>query len=125
VAERLTSEPQIPCEFHAHVPTIALPDKQTTALFRIAQEALRNIARHAQATQVHIDLDFIDDHYLLEIRDNGCGFDPSFRKSKSFGLVGIQERAAMFKGLCNIETAPGQGTLLRIWMPAIVESEQV
>jgi PAS domain S-box-containing protein len=123
LVEQFISETEIPCEFHAHVPTITLPDKQTTALFRIAQEALRNIARHARATHVRIDLDFVDDHYLLKIRDNGNGFDMSFRKPKSFGLVGIQERAAMFKGVCDIATAPGQGTFLCVRMPVLLSSE--
>jgi PAS domain S-box-containing protein len=123
LVEQFMTETEIPCCFRASVSTIALPDKQTTALFRIAQEALRNIARHAQATHVRIGLDLVDAHYLIEIRDNGCGFDPSVRKSKSFGLVGIQERAAMFEGICDIETAPGQGTLLRVRMPAFSDVE--
>jgi PAS domain S-box-containing protein len=124
LVEQFINETAIPCEFHARVPEITLPDKQTTALFRITQEALRNIARHARATHVRIDLDFVDDHYLLEIRDNGHGFDPSFRKPKSFGLVGIQERAAMFKGICDIETAAGRGTLLRVRMPVLLSAER-
>jgi PAS domain S-box-containing protein len=117
LVEQFMTETEIPCCFRASVSTIVLPDKQTTAIFRIAQEALRNIARHAQATHVRIGLDLVDAHYLIEIQDNGCGFDPSVRKSKSFGLVGIQERAAMFEGVCDIETAPGQGTRLRVRMP--------
>lgn len=125
LVEQFMKETEIRCEFHVRVPTIVLSDKQTTALFRIAQEALRNIARHAGATYARIDLDFLDDHYLLEIWDNGRGFDSSVRKPRSFGLVGIQERAAMLGGACEIEAAPGQGTRLRVRMPACDVLEQI
>jgi signal transduction histidine kinase len=56
-------------------------------------------------------------HYLLEVRDNGRGFDPTLRKEKSFALVGIQERALMLGGEVEISSAPGQSTAIRVRVP--------
>ncbi|MBI3146286.1 MAG: response regulator [Pseudogulbenkiania sp.] len=93
-----------------------LDDKRATTLFRILQESLSNITRHAQATRVGIEL-YRDGRQLhLQIKDNGAGMK-DVKKTNSFGLVGMQERVSMLGGEFNIDSAPGQGTTLTISMP--------
>jgi signal transduction histidine kinase len=92
---------------------IILDDSQSTVIFRIVQESLTNIMRHAQAKNVRISLSRGDDSYLLVIQDDGKGFDPCARpKIGSFGLLGIQERVLMLGGEFSIESSPGKGVKL-------------
>ncbi|MGH6625704.1 MAG: ATP-binding response regulator [Burkholderiaceae bacterium] len=93
-----------------------LDDKRATTLFRIVQESLSNITRHAQATQVHIELCRDGHRICLQIKDNGIGMkDP--KKMNSFGLVGMKERISLLGGDFTIDSAPDQGTTLTISMP--------
>jgi len=90
----------------------------STAMFRISQEILTNVARHAKATRVEVVLQKQRDRLALLIRDNGRGFDqadPSL--SKSLGLLGMRERAAILGGWVNISSAPGKGTTVTAWIP--------
>ena len=90
----------------------------STALFRIFQETLTNVARHAKATRAEVVLQKQRDRLVLLIRDNGRGFDqadPSL--SKSLGLLGMRERAAILGGRVNISSAPGKGTTVTAWIP--------
>jgi signal transduction histidine kinase len=95
----------------------ALPFDTKEALYRIAQEGLNNVIKHARATQVAIRLDDCDDKLTLEIQDNGLGFDPQREYPGHLGLKTMQERAARLEGTLEIESAPGQGTLLRATIP--------
>ncbi|MDR7308659.1 PAS domain-containing protein [Rhodoferax saidenbachensis] len=85
----------IQCELNVSEDEVPLDDARSTAIFRVVQETLTNIVRHAQANKVEITLERNETNYFLEVRDNGQGFDPSIRKEKSFGLVSIRERALM------------------------------
>jgi signal transduction histidine kinase len=90
----------------------------STALFRILQETLTNVARHAKATQVEVVKQRLQDRLVLRIRDNGRGFDPADPSlSKSLGLLGMRERAAILGGQVNISSAPGKGTTVTAWIP--------
>jgi len=90
----------------------------STALFRILQETLTNIARHAKATRVEVVKQKQRDRLILRIRDNGRGFDPEDPSiSKSLGLLGMRERAASLGGGVNIASAPGKGTTVTAWIP--------
>ena len=91
---------------------------QTTALFRILQEALTNIAKHAHATEVEIQL-FADAAELtLEIRDNGKGLpDQQPRRPDAFGLRGMAERAQVHGGWVEISSQPGKGTTIMAAVP--------
>jgi len=96
----------------------AIESKASTAMFRIFQETLTNIARHAQATRAEVVLRKQRDWLVLLIRDNGRGFDladPSL--SNSLGLLGMRERAAILGGRMNISSAPGKGTTVTAWIP--------
>jgi signal transduction histidine kinase len=90
----------------------------STAMFRIFQETLTNVARHAKATRVEVVLQKQQDRLVLLIHDNGRGFDqadPSF--SNSLGLLGMRERAAILGGQVNISSAAGKGTTVTAWIP--------
>jgi signal transduction histidine kinase/DNA-binding NarL/FixJ family response regulator len=90
----------------------------TTALFRIFQEALTNVARHAQATQVDVSLVEQDKHLVLEVRDNGRGFSTKAGlPAGSLGLVGMRERVHMLAGQFEVRASPGGGTRLRVSVP--------
>ena len=96
---------------------VLLDDQRATAIFRIVQESLTNIVRHAQASKVAITLERNEAHYILEVRDNGRGFDPALRKEKSFGLLSIRERALMLGGEVEVASAPGRETAIRVRIP--------
>ena len=90
----------------------------STAMFRIFQETLTNVARHSVATRAEVVLQKQRDRLVLLIRDNGRGFDqadPSL--SQSLGLLGMRERAAILGGRVNISSAPGNGTTITAWIP--------
>jgi PAS domain S-box-containing protein len=90
----------------------------TTGLFRIFQETLTNIARHAEATDVSAKLYMEDERLVLTIADNGKGFDPAAaKKKKTLGLLGMKERTLMMKGAYEIDSQPGNGTSLRFMIP--------
>lgn len=85
----------------------------STALFRITQEALTNVVRHAHATRVQAELEEEDGQLVLRLCDDGTGFDPQRGDDRpSLGLLGIRERAARLGGTVEIRSAPGTGTLL-------------
>jgi PAS domain S-box-containing protein len=90
----------------------------STAMFRIFQETLTNVARHAKATRAEVVLQKQRDRLVLLIHDNGRGFDQADPAlSKSLGLLGMRERAAILGGRVNISSAPGKGTTVTAWIP--------
>jgi signal transduction histidine kinase len=97
-----------------------LPPKSETALFRLTQETLNNIRKHAQAKNVWIDLQFDDQQTAtLRVRDDGCGFDldqalVAAHQRGSVGLVQMRERAERAGGTFTIDTAPGKGTRIEV-----------
>jgi two-component system sensor histidine kinase UhpB len=112
-------------ELHVTRPTGARPTlEMETTMYRFAQEALNNVAKHARADRVDIVLEHTSDGALLIIEDNGIGFDPSQLETPGagLGLIGMRERAALAGGEVHIESAPGQGTTLILRIPAPVES---
>jgi signal transduction histidine kinase len=98
-----------------------LDGERATNLFRIAQEALHNIEKHARATEARIALLERDGHICLEVADNGCSFHPDHaataRKNGHLGLVGMRERAEMPGGSLEIKADPGNGTVVRAAVP--------
>ena len=95
-----------------------VPEMHATAVFRILQESLNNIGRHARATFVRIEV-YIDTSQLtMSIKDNGVGMYPDDRrKAHRFGLIGIEERITMLGGALTIDSVPGQGTVLHMTIP--------
>jgi signal transduction histidine kinase len=98
--------------------TLTLDADSATAIFRIFQESLTNVARHAHATRVGARLEREHDRLIFQVFDNGRGFDPEeARAHKSLGLVGMQERALMLNGDLKIEGVPGAGTTMTLTIP--------
>jgi PAS domain S-box-containing protein len=90
----------------------------STAMFRIFQETLTNVARHARATRAEVVLQKQGDRLVLLIRDNGQGFDEADPAlSQSPGLLGMRERAAILGGRVNVSSARGKGTTVTVWIP--------
>ena len=91
-----------------------------TTLYRLAQEALNNVAKHARADHVDVVLERGGEHLSLIIEDNGVGFDPAKEETqgRGFGLVGMRERAALVGAELQIESAAGRGTTVILRMPA-------
>lgn len=87
-----------------------------TTLFRIAQESLTNAARHAHAQHVWLSLSQDQNSVSLQVRDDGCGFDPSQRHA-GLGIVGMHERATILEGTLTIISQPGQGTTVEVRLP--------
>jgi signal transduction histidine kinase len=96
-------------------PALSLERKQ--ALYRIGQEALHNIVKHARARTVLLRMSRQDGELILEVCDDGKGFDPTGPFPGHFGLQSMQERAAQLGGACSIESTPAQGTCLRVHIP--------
>lgn len=95
-----------------------------TLFFRISQEALTNVARHAQATTVRIHLYRTTGEWVLEVQDNGIGMDPAVASaSRSLGLLGMRERVHPFDGSLTFISGPGQGTTVRVRVPQAREKE--
>jgi len=107
----------IVCHLWFNEDDIDLPEEESIAVFRIVQESLTNVARYAEADQVEITIENAVDRYRLSIRDDGKGFDPEQQRGKSFGLVGIRERALLLHGEAHIVSAPGRGTAIEIIIP--------
>jgi signal transduction histidine kinase len=115
----------IQCEIQDDHGEIALPDHCATAFFRILQESLTNIVRHANATRVKVELRLNGGWLALTVRDNGCGLPPGGRnKYGSFGLVGIEERIVILGGTCAVFSEPDGGTTVMVSAPVIGGPEQ-
>ncbi len=93
-----------------------------TAVYRVVQECLSNIARHAQATRVEVELTVEGPSMELAIRDNGRGFDPDagLRNGRGLGLVNVRERILAVEGMCDVRSRPGSGTEVRVRTPLTV-----
>ena len=108
----------IACDLAMGAAEFPVDDARATSLFRILQESLTNVIRHANASQVVIALFQDDDRLVMKITDNGVGIYPDRRKKRnSFGLVGVEERIYSLNGKFLIESAPGKGTTLTIFIP--------
>ncbi len=95
-----------------------LDSRASTAVYRMVQEALTNVARHARATDVRIDLRQIGRELVLTVHDNGIGFPTgSARKEGSFGLMGIRERAYLLGGTLEVDNPPGGGGRITVRLP--------
>ncbi|RME69840.1 MAG: hypothetical protein D6784_17745 [Chloroflexi bacterium] len=120
----------IPARFILQGEEKRLVSEYETVLFRIAQEALTNIAKHAEATQVQVKLELLPRQVHLTIEDNGKGFNPEEilnqeEQPVGWGLVGMIERAQLLGGICSLTSAPGQGTCVQVSIPLMMELTNV
>jgi PAS domain S-box-containing protein len=116
--ERFGRRENLPCEIKkVDLPT-NLPRSAALGLFRVGQEALRNIGRHARASSVEVILRGMDSGVQLAVHDDGVGFDPSNGRTKpSMGLASMRERISYLGGELDIESSPGHGTTVVAWVP--------
>ncbi|WP_307814069.1 sensor histidine kinase [Streptomyces sp. N35] len=119
LAERSTTDTlAVRCRIEG--PARALPDRVESALLRIAQGALANITEHSGASAAALTLTFLDDQVVLDIADNGRGFDPAGVTPtgvRGHGLPAIRARAGQLGGILTVESAPGEGTVLSAAIP--------
>jgi signal transduction histidine kinase len=103
----------ITCIF-TYVKGPGIRDNIATAAYRITQEALTNVARHANATRAEVDLNFTKTKLILTIRDNGEGFDPeNLDETRSLGVVNMKERASLVGGRFSLKSTISEGTRIR------------
>lgn len=122
LAQDVAQRSRIVCNVDFDTSDLLLPDAQAATIFRVVQESLTNVVRHAQAGQVDITLRHTPHELALCIRDNGRGFDVSaVRKQAGFGLLSMRERVLSMGGQMHMDTAPGQGTTIRIDIPVSAE----
>lgn len=96
------------------------PEVEATVL-RVSQESLTNVAKHARASRVGVTLSYADDEVVLDVRDDGVGFDPNRPlAASSFGLRGMRQRAERLAGALTLESSPGNGTAVSLRLPALV-----
>lgn len=118
-----TTEEQDGLGVHLHVSddpgSNTLPDALASVLFRVAQESIRNVVRHAAATRAEIQIAFAPQAVLLEVSDDGCGFDVTEAtvRRQGMGLFVMRERLALVGGMLEIATARGGGTRIRATVP--------
>jgi signal transduction histidine kinase len=109
----------VPIEVDAPDMDGAIQRETALALFRIFQETLTNVARHAKATRVWVHLAIKEEGYVLQVRDDGAGMDEKdLVKTTSHGLRGMRERAQQFGGDVSVSSQPGRGTTLVASVPA-------
>ena len=117
-ANEFSKRTSIPCRIIKSDDSIELPSEQSITLFRVFQETLNNIMKHAMAGQVQVKICKTDQFVELAVTDNGKGFDESSRnKPRSFGLRGIQERIKYLGGNVSITSAPGKGARIAVSVP--------
>ena len=122
IAEQTAARSGFTVHFEPAIPDTRLPPDVETACFRVVQEALTNITRHARATRVDIDLFHDGEALMLGIHDDGCGFDVGAVRERasagnSIGLLGMKERATLLGGQLDIESVPGMGSTVRMRCP--------
>ena len=116
--EEFKNRTGIRCTLTIDPEDITIDDRRSTSLFRILQETLTNVTRHAQATQVHVSLQEKDRGLELTVKDNGTGIsEEHVFNPKSLGLIGIRERAYQWGGEVKINGSPGKGTTVVVRMP--------
>lgn len=121
--EKWSERNSIALDFHSGLNKLRLSSTVETAVFRIVQEALTNVLKHAHASRVSVMLEYRYDELLVIVEDNGRGFQPEV-ETDGLGIIGINERAALVGGKVKIESVPGLGTTLAIRIPAIAAVQQ-
>jgi signal transduction histidine kinase len=113
--ERFKDRTGLDVEFTADSEAARFGDERADVLFRMTEEALRNIERHAHASRVNIELRSLDgSHLTLKIEDDGIGFDPAVTQPGHFGLIGLREQAQLIGAELEIKSAPQSGTTLKL-----------
>jgi PAS domain S-box-containing protein len=117
LAHTFTQRTGVPCDVSVDE-DLKLPEPYATAVFRIVQESLANVGKHARATEAGVRIARDGQTLMLEVRDNGQGFSTAApRKPHSLGLMGLRERAQLVEGAVAIDSQPGKGTRVQVRIP--------
>ena len=121
-AERFSQSESVPVDLKMEEDLVAPTGPIALGLFRIAQEALQNVGRHAKAGQVMMSLRQFDNGFEFCVRDDGVGFEPKVHRVRpSLGLASMQQRIYLLGGELNVESSPGHGTMVLAWVPSMEE----
>ena len=115
--ERFTQDSGVKINFDTPKNRRILSPDIESALLRICQESLTNVEKHAQASQVEINLTFEGKAVRLSIQDKGIGFEPKVKSEGAFGLIGMRERARLLGGTLAVQSEKGKGTLIEVTIP--------
>lgn len=118
---RWSEDSGVALDLHVTGESVPLSPALEVVLFRVAQEALTNVAKHAQASRVGVTLSYTETEILLDVRDDGRGF--TGRRSDGFGLTSMQQRVRGVGGRVNVEGGPGEGTSVSASVPSIGPGE--
>jgi signal transduction histidine kinase len=118
VAERWSALNGIPAQVTTTGTARPIHPEAEFALLRAAQEALANVARHARATRVGLTVSYMENEVVLDVRDDGVGFDPAAGEH-GFGLVAMRQRIAALSGTLQVESEPGGGTAISACVPTV------
>jgi len=128
-AEKFSQSTKVKVKFNISGEKRDLPPEVEAGILRIFQESMTNVRKHAQATEVEVNLVFNDSSAELSVRDNGVGFEPKVagsedtgkKKGDTFGLISMRERARGLGGTFEVQSQKGEGTLVKIVIPAAKE----
>ncbi|MFC5182589.1 sensor histidine kinase [Actinomadura harenae] len=123
MAERWTAASGVPVNVETTGDPGPLHPDVEVALFRVAQEALTNVAKHASASRVGLTLSYLGDVVLLDVRDDGVGFALGGARRDGFGLSSMRQRMLGVAGGLSVESAPGEGTAVNATVPAVPAGE--
>lgn len=119
LVDDLTRQDELAAAFELAGETRPLPIRVESGLYRMAQEALSNVRRHAGARQVTVRLETLPKRVHLLVEDDGAGFDVEHVPEGSYGLIGLNERARLLGGTLRVESCPGEGTRLEVDVPLV------
>ena len=108
--------PHVNCSFTSNGELMGLGERINITLYRIVQESLTNIAKHADATRVALQLAHQQETLTLSIEDNGCGMDTD-NPGRGLGLIGMRERVEALSGSLSVQSSPGKGVIIRVRIP--------
>jgi signal transduction histidine kinase len=118
LCQDFTARTDVACILDSNERDVLLDESRSIVVFRIVQESLTNIGRYAQATQVFVTLGLSENELGVEIQDNGRGFDAFVAEGKkTFGLLGMKERALSLGGRLDVVSTPGHGTTIGLTIP--------
>lgn len=116
--EAFSAQVGVPARFESRSVPVPLPEDVSLCLYRVTQEGLRNIAKHARAANVRVLLSGKRDGISLRVEDTGDGFDPNAVKGKGgLGMISMEERVRLVNGTFTIQSQPGQGTAVEVFVP--------
>jgi len=122
--DAFTQREEINVEYEANSVPLSIPRNVKICIYRIIQESLRNIAKHAGTDKAYVSLTCSDGNLFLTIRDNGIGFDTSHMQGqKGIGLTSIEERVRLIQGEFSVQSEPGESTVIKVKAPCAKEQE--